>query len=116
MAQLTISSNRADASALGGDWQRFVDITNTTTATKIVLSRKVKRVRVQADTNDLLVATEGAAGVALDSAAFVTAANVTREVEVIRRPPTTGNTFPEHAIFLQAGTNPTKVSIRAASI
>lgn len=116
MAQLTISSNRADASALGGDWQRYVNITNTSTATKIILSRKVKRVFVQSDTAALLVATEGAAGVALDDAAFETAADVTREVEVIRIPPTSGNAFPQHAIYLQAGTNPTKVSLRASSI
>lgn len=115
MAQLTISGNVADARSLGGNWQRYVQITNTSTATVVLLSRQVRRVYVQGDTANLLVATEGAEGVALDAAAFTTSADVTREVEIIHpRPSLSDRTFPSGKLVLQPSTT-SNISLRASS-
>lgn len=117
MAQLTITANVADARSLGGDWQRYVQITNTSSATEIKLSRGVRTVYIQPDTDDLLIDTEGTAGVALDAAGFDTDAGITREV-LVQHPERAHDSavVPAGAsLFLQPGTNPTNVSIRAVS-
>lgn len=116
MAQLTVTNDVADARSLGGDWQRFINVTNTSGATQIKLSRKVVAVDIQGDTADLLIAVEGAAGVAMDSAAFKTGADTTRRVYPQHPAPTlTDRSFGSGSTFVQVGTNPTKVSLRAYS-
>lgn len=114
MAEITVTNNVADAASLGGEWQRFITITNTSTATELKLSRDVGFVDVQPDQNDLMVAVDGAAGVALDSAAFLLDADDILEVQPIH-PPRSVNTPVRQAgsIFFQATNNPTVVRLRA---
>lgn len=111
MAQLTVTAYVADASALGADWQRYVTLTDTTKAVEIKLAGAVGVVYVQSSTNDLLVNVEGAAGVALDGAAFVYDADQVGEVKIV--PTRAAPTAPAGRLYLQPGSNPTTVRLRA---
>ena len=83
MAQITVTTYVADASALGADWQRYVTLTDTSKAVEVKLDGAVGVVYVQSSTNDLLVNVEGTAGVALDGAAFVYDADQVAEVAIV---------------------------------
>lgn len=111
MAELTITAYVADATALGGAWERFVTLTDTTKAVEIKLHGAVGVVYVQSSTNDLLVTVGGTAGVALDGAAKSYDASEVVEVGIFptRAPPLA----PVSRLYLQCGTNPTVVSLRA---
>lgn len=111
MAALTVTTYVADASALGADWQRYVTLTDTSKAVEVKLDGAVGVVYVQSSTNDLLVNVEGTAGVALDGAAFVYDADQVAEVAIVatRAAPAA----PYGRLYLQPGTNPTTVRLRA---
>jgi hypothetical protein len=111
MAQLTVATYVADATALGANWQRYITLTDTTKAVEIKLDGAVGVVYLQSSTNDLLVNVEGTAGVALDGAAFVYDADQVAEVKAV--PTRAAPGAPYGRIYVQPGTNPTTLRVRA---
>lgn len=107
MAAITVTANVADATALGGDWQRSITLTSTTTAVEIKLDKRVEWLDWQADTAGLKVSIDGTAGVAIGAEAFVYGADQVAR----RRAPST--TRPYRSLFVQATTNPTVLRLTA---
>lgn len=109
MSELTVTAYVADATALGGAFERFVTLTDTTKAVEVKLHGTVGVVYVQSTTDNLLVAKTGTAGVALDGAAKSYDASEVAQVGITptRAPPLA----PSGRLYLQCGTNPTVVSL-----
>lgn len=111
MAELTVTAYVADATALGGAWERFITLTDPNKAVEVKLHGAVGVVYAQSSTDNLLVTVSGTAGVALDGAAKSYDTGEVVEVGIFptRAPPLA----PAGRLYLQCGTNPTVVSLRA---